>query len=437
MQSNRRIDFSRRVYARLLYLYPQEHRIEYGPSMLQVFTDQCRSAIQSEGSKGIFFLWLHTIIDLGISVFKEQIASPYASRGLLEAIPNVPLPWKGVALVLVPGLIFFIGQVGQLTGQDWFYYLVYRAAYWLIIPVLLVWWRTRKFPIWGLVPAGLFFRTVLDFGYRLQSGELDPSNPLWARLIDLVTSYPYYFRIVMVVVILLTLILLCVLIARRQRIPRSALVWMGIYGFLFLFYLTANYWIYDFHQGNLSDWKVFLINIAPSVFYEYAGFLLLILLGTFLARRHGRLAMLLPMGYLLPIVLYGRFANIWNSLPDQVVNSYLLWISVTVLVYRFLIALAAPLWIVRSASEQTQRKASLITLLIVIGIQAGMNLGVGVFMYRYYQYTGWGTIEWYNSISAQLVMAAGIAVALALYGKTAPAQAASEQIAFSTKTSED
>jgi hypothetical protein len=241
----------------------------------------------------------------------------------------------------------------------------------------------------------------------------------------------------MVVVILLTLILLCVLIARRQRIPRSALVWMGIYGFLFLFYLTANYWIYDFHQGNLSDWKVFLINIAPSVFYEYAGFLLLILLGTFLARRHGRLAMLLPMGYLLPIVLYGRFANIWNSLPDQVVNSYLLWISVTVLVYRFLIALAAPLWIVRSASEQTQRKASLITLLIVIGIQAGMNLGVGVFMYRYYQYTGWGTIEWYNSISAQLVMAAGIAVALSLYGKTAPAQAASEQIAFSTKTSED
>jgi hypothetical protein len=39
MENKRWIKISRRVYARLLNLYPAGHRAEYGADMLQVFTD--------------------------------------------------------------------------------------------------------------------------------------------------------------------------------------------------------------------------------------------------------------------------------------------------------------------------------------------------------------------------------------------------------------
>ena len=78
---------------------------------------------------------------------------------MLEAVPNKPLPWKGVVLVLIPGIVFMVGQIGQLAGEDWFFLLVRRAAYYLIVPVLLVWFVKRKFPIWGLIPLGMIYRT--------------------------------------------------------------------------------------------------------------------------------------------------------------------------------------------------------------------------------------------------------------------------------------
>lgn len=106
METNHWINISRWVYSWLLNLYPERHRAEYGADMLQVFTDQCRSASRARKRLEFIALWIRTLIDLGINVFREHFTSPHSSLGLLEAVPNAPLPWKGVALVLVPGLIF-------------------------------------------------------------------------------------------------------------------------------------------------------------------------------------------------------------------------------------------------------------------------------------------------------------------------------------------
>ena len=437
MKSDRWISLSRRVYARLLYLYPNEHRLEYGASMLQLFTDQLRSAYRDEGGRGVFSLWLRTLLDLGVSALKEQFSSPHLTAGLLEAVPNAPLPWKGVALVLVPGLVFFIAQTVQLSGQDLFFLMVYRAGYFLIIPVLLVWAWTRKFPVWGLVPLGLFFRTAWDLGYRVFNNLQIASysyNPVLQWMLNTEKDHPNIVRIVVMAGLAAIIFLLVAIIARRQRVQRSTWIWLGAYVFLCACYLAADFWIYNYPGSVIVDLKMYLISIAPSIIFENIGLLLLILIGIFFARRHGRLAMLLVMGYLLPTVLYGRFANFWNSLPDNVVNTYLLLISITVLVYRFIIALAAPLWVVRSASDQSQRKASLIALLVVVGIQAAMNIGVGVFMWMFYQYTGWGWLEWYNTIAAELIAAAGIGVALSLYGNAAPTEIASMPAVTATET---
>ena len=155
METKRWINISRRVYARLLYLYPAGHRAEYGTDMLQVFTDQCRAANQAHTGLAFLALWVRTLIDLGINVVREHLTAPQGGLGGLENGPIQPLPWKGVALVLAPGLIFFGSQVAQLTGQDWFFLMVYRAGYFLILPVLAAWAWTRRFPVWGLIPLGL------------------------------------------------------------------------------------------------------------------------------------------------------------------------------------------------------------------------------------------------------------------------------------------
>ena len=435
MKSNRWIDLSRRVYARLLHLYPNEHRLEYGESMLQVFTDQLHSAYRNEGGRGVFSLWLRTLWDLGVSALKEQFSSPHLTAGLLEAVPNSPLPWKGVALVLVPGLIFFIAQISQLSGQDLFFLMVYRAGYFLIIPVLLVWVWQRKFPVWGLVPLGLLFRTVWDLGYRVINLQLDPTNPVWLRLLEWEWHHPNAIKIAVISAAFAIVLLLIVMIAIRQRLTRQTWFWLGAYGLLCACYLMSNYSLFYYNESYLVDFRLFLTDVAPSLLYDNAGFLLLILLGAFLAKRHGRLAMLLAMGYLLPTVLYGRFANYWNSLPEQVINTFLLLISITVLVYRFVIALAAPLWVVRSAGEGAQKKASLITLLVVLGIQAAMNIGVGAFMGFFYQYTGWSWVQWYDTIAAELIAAAGVGLASSLYGNvvSTPLQYSAEQLVVEAK----
>jgi hypothetical protein len=124
MTNTRWIDTSRRLFGLMLNLYPREYRSDFGASMLQVFTDQCRCAYQEKGGLGIFFLWLRTLPDLGYTAIVEHCTSPRADWGLMEPVPNAPLPWKGVILVLLPGLVYLVSQIAQLTGQPW-YLVVY------------------------------------------------------------------------------------------------------------------------------------------------------------------------------------------------------------------------------------------------------------------------------------------------------------------------
>ena len=149
MLQNRWINISRRLYARLLKLYPQDHYAEYGDLMLQLFSDLCQDAYRSQGIWGLLVLWPRTLFDQCINGVREHLAHPNAKFGLIESVPNHPLPWKGVVLVLIPGLVFLVAQYGQLTGKNWFFWATRHSGFFLIIPVLLVWIIKRKFPVWG------------------------------------------------------------------------------------------------------------------------------------------------------------------------------------------------------------------------------------------------------------------------------------------------
>ena len=161
MKTNRWIELSQRFYRQLLRLYPEAYRTTYETEMFRFFTSQCREAYQQRGAIGILLLWLGTFVDVGKTVMVEHISDPNARVGLLEAVPNAPLPWKGVFLVLIPGLVFFISQVAQVTtDKDWFFYAYYRAAFFLIPPVLLVWFFYPPVSGMGIDPAGSVVRDL-------------------------------------------------------------------------------------------------------------------------------------------------------------------------------------------------------------------------------------------------------------------------------------
>jgi hypothetical protein len=422
MNSNARINFSRQLYTRLLNLYPQEHKDEYGASMLQYFTDQCHEVYAKRGVWSLLSLWFRTLIDLGISSLREHLGNPYATSGLLEARPNRPLPWKGVLLVLIPGLVFLVGQVGQLNGKNWFFWATRRSAFYLIIPVLLVWMIARKFPIWGLIPLGVLFSAILGFGYRLQKGFVDRLT--WLEYTRYIEAHSDNIRVAIFLIMFTVIIVLLWLNARKQNISRRFWAWLGVYIILnapstieaFVFQFSdANYYRDEFIQNlKIAPLTTILgwFNQTYYNFYFQAAFLILILLGGLLAKRHGRLSILLPIGYILPIVLFGGP----NYLPEDG-PSYVMMISV-ILLYRFLLTLVVPTWIVRSASETDQKRASLVGLWSLVGFQSVMSFvrfamisGFELFPFSAY---------YALALSDHLYIAVGIALAINLYQRIVP-----------------
>lgn len=412
MKRNRWVETSRRMYTFLLRFYPEDHRNEFGDSMLQVFTDQCRSAYGERGIWGLLILWLRTLLDVGVTSVVEHITSPRAGWGLLEAVPGAPLPWKGVMLVLIPGLVFFVSQIAQLRGEDWFFWVMYRAAYFLILPVLLVWWWKRTFPVWGLIPLGMLYKTLLYLAYRVQLGAINMERPFLGVVISVSKSYASIVKPVTVLAFLGGVYFLLKGLLQRRHLQRTTWMWIAAYA------------LFGFMQPLLSvvgvlrsyewDWNEAVMGMGPTwfsnVFYWgmffYAGFFLLILLGTWLARRYGSLALFLPLGYLIPTVLFGRYDEAYHSV------ALIYWLIPAVLIYRALLTLAAPVWVARTADESAQRRVFAVMLGAAVGVQILTNFLVLAFDCNLLVIPLEG-LTWI--FQEPMVTATGIGLALALY----------------------
>ena len=418
MEKNRQIETSRRVYTWLLGLYPQEHRSEYGAEMVRLFTDQCRSAINQRGRPGLVALWLRTLVDLGKTALIEHLSSPQAKTGLLQATPGMALPWKGVLLVLIPGLVFFISQIGQLTGKDWFFSTLNWASYAFLVPVVIVWWRTRKFPVWGLVPLGLAFYAISQekaFSW-LYSTSLLFILPL-KRVIQ-PERYPVVgdgmLGVPFLAVVLLTI--LAVVVFRRQKFSRAAWLWLGIYVVIVFSPLIAG--LIDLlksYQSGTKSMTLFMVHINPLVndlihTYTASLFLILIFLGSLMARRQGQAAMLLLLGYLLPVVLYGTYQTdafgTTASIPP-------VWIKTAVFTYRLCIAILAPIWLARAVSRR-QTLAAMIPVAIALLSQAGLQI-TQIIYWNSQSLSKWSLSDVVGTFSKPMMIIAGFILALVLY----------------------
>lgn len=78
--NRRSVRFSKWFYQRLLALYPAGHRQEYGPAMVQLFTDQCCDAWHEKKTAGLALLWLRVLPDLIWTSLLEQITAIKAGK---------------------------------------------------------------------------------------------------------------------------------------------------------------------------------------------------------------------------------------------------------------------------------------------------------------------------------------------------------------------
>lgn len=414
MKTNRWVVSSQRVYRWLLHLYPQAYRSRYEMEMFRLFTDQCRESYQQQGMPGILSLWLRTLVDMAVTVLQEHLSDPHAKIGLLEAAPNAPLPWKGVLLVLIPGLIFFISQVEQvISNNDWFFIAYHRAGYFLILPVLLVWLLARRFPVWGLIPLGLFYETLWMYSQRFHFSSL----PLIGRFFSPETVTVFGTRMATYTLQDLLVVSLCVILlgaligyhARRGQIPRSAWKWLGLYGLVVVvgiageFYRYAGWWPPD-------QMREYFLQIPLWDLYQSIPFLLLVFIGLLFARKHGGLTFLILLGYLLPTVIFGRYGQ--YGAVEEPIPFYV--VSLSVLVYRFVVALVAPIWLARAASIPGRQRAAAIPVAVAILCHISLNFISSLAWAGQIGYPA-TFLELVMNSWGQLIVIVGLGLAVALY----------------------
>lgn len=370
MTTNRWIETSRKIYAAFLTLYPREHHAEFGESMRQVFTAQCRSAYAQKGAFGILLLWLRTLPDLGYTALLEHLTSPRAAWGLMEPVPNAPLPWKGVFLILLPGLAYLAGQIAQLiTGETWFYFVTYRVTFFLIIPPLIAWGITRRFPLWGLIPLGLFFRITQEIGYQFiaMHPKLFSGNPILELILKAARQVNENLWLLLAPLALTTLAL-GVWYIRQQKNLRSFWVWLCAYVLVSCIKIGQEYIIQTQNMQNHPDLYTgfettnWLSLYTSWVLYPAITLLLLIFIGTFFTRRHGFFTILLLVGYILPTSLVGL--QEFEAYPNPTLA--LAIFSIAILAYRAILTLVAPIWMSRAASQTSKKRIILACIAVAL-----------------------------------------------------------------------
>jgi hypothetical protein len=231
--------------------------------------------------------------------------------------------------------------------------IYYRAGFFLMLPVLAVWAITRRFPIWGLIPVGLFYTLSQEVGYQLITSHPDvfSSNPLLNMVLTAAKQIEKDLMIP-VVVFSVAIVLLAWRYMRQQKPARSFWILIGIYLLVISIQIGRDYWNVWVMTNNLEmsshypagELQKLLYNSIAWTLYNYSALLLLIFSGTLFVRRHGFFAILILVGYFLPTILVG--------LQDENSTTIsLVLISGAVLAYRVILSLIVPIWMSRTSSQ--------------------------------------------------------------------------------------
>lgn len=300
-----------RIYQVLLWLYPAKHRRAYGRLMLQHARDLSRAARQ-RGRWHTAVLCSRLIIDGITNAFIEH------KEAIMTAhVTYKPVPWPSVLLAAVPGLWVALSRrhadvLGPLL-------LVLGGGYILLFVIGLpaMWWRERRFPIWGLMFAGALAWFVT---FRLGTGL--------SQRVSLPYNFGWELGVVILNIVLATV--LFVVLLRGHRLPGSVWFVVGIIGLVDV----VGAIIYGSIQlGDGLQIRELQGYMMASLALPAEG-LMLIAVGLLAARQHGLLALLVVIGgygyiFMDTDYLFGYPSRDWPGLPLYLVTVSLLYLVLT------------------------------------------------------------------------------------------------------------
>jgi hypothetical protein len=107
------LSFSLRIYRRLLFVYPADHRSEFGSWMAQTFQDLSRQSYRRSGWLGLLGLWLRLLPDLWVSALVEH-ASEWRSRAMKWMANKNAVEFQGRSGFLFAVLLVAAGLVAKI-----------------------------------------------------------------------------------------------------------------------------------------------------------------------------------------------------------------------------------------------------------------------------------------------------------------------------------
>ena len=190
-----------RLYATLLYLYPEKLRAAYGQQMRLTFREACRAAYRQNGLVGLLALWLPTLMDLLKSALEER-----ARQGEIIMLKERLMALAG-PLTIVVGALMLVGPISDLvqlvrppyTEALWeiFHFRTATVSLAVMIPAFLGTWLRYKESPGGLGRLGLILNVAgcLTFCLALSADFLldilqllqHPTGPNYAMLAGIVS----------------------------------------------------------------------------------------------------------------------------------------------------------------------------------------------------------------------------------------------------------
>ena len=278
------------LYRMLLWLYPSEHRLVYGEPMLLHARDMAH-AVRKRGHWG-------TVV-LCFRLLKDGLANAVLERleGMMENKPFKPVSWLYVLLAAFPGLLVTLSRrnveaLGPLLPALGYLYLAL-----LVIGLPVIWWRERRFPVWGLLPAGvLVWMLALLLFHEL------PIQILLLPILRLAARETWA-----IILILLLSVAFFVAFLRGRRLPVSFWLVLGVMVFGNLIFAI----LYSYSRYGVVLFRAVVQYFTVPGIGPVDG-LLLLAVGLFAARRQGLLAVLFVVGGYLYFV--GDTDYIYGSL---------------------------------------------------------------------------------------------------------------------------
>jgi hypothetical protein len=286
------------LYRALLRLYPKEHRQAYCQDMLQHARD-LELAAQERGRLTVTVLYLHLVGDGIVNAGKEHWSALRAAGGSFK-----PVPWPAVLVAAIPGLwLVLTRRHADVLGPA---LLVLRTVYIVLLLTVppLVWLRTRRLPVWTLLPLGMIAWLLvqrLEIAVASAAVPQDTQAAIWA--------------VIAILMLALAAAIFAALL-RGRRAPASAFIVIGLLllGGLLLALLLSRTppWSYRYLQRPMMYLAAALTGPATA--------LLLVAIGLPAAQRHNVLAILVVIGgygamFLDSDYLWGSPYRDWPGLP--------------------------------------------------------------------------------------------------------------------------